>query len=231
MYENVAGNLVLREIFWVAFTGITWLQKRLRMMWPLLSSCLNPLLWMLSTTPVVNFLRARWMWILFRWRDSASLMTSSLRWSDLCRPALLVRFRTSYCFWTGNWRSSTQMQLATWWLQNFLNLFILYSDLNGVFVDLPLIGKALSRAQNMLFNVERGEVVDALHLFDNLRWREYELLWTMLLGALLANSVAWLVRGFLSFPMSEKSHVLLAQAIRSWTKDFKSIVAVVEASS
>ncbi|PSS34828.1 TLD domain-containing protein [Actinidia chinensis var. chinensis] len=36
---------------------------------------------------------------------------------------------------------------------------------------------------------------------------------------------------FSELPMSEKSHVLLAQAIRDQTKDFKSIVAVVEAST
>ncbi|GFS45954.1 hypothetical protein Acr_00g0099170 [Actinidia rufa] len=43
----------------------------------------------------------------------------------------------------------------------FQSIYPLLTDLNQIFVDLPLIGKALSCAQKMLFNVERGEVVDA----------------------------------------------------------------------
>ena len=104
-----------------------------------------------------------------------------------------------------------------------------------IFVDLPLIGKALSCAQKMLSNVERGEVGDARLLSEVRTFR----LAVKGLGIALNNAARSPISklrgiastGFSELHMSEKSHGLLVQAIRSQTKDFKSIVAVVEASS
>lgn len=115
------------------------------------------------------------------------------------------------------------------------SIYPLLTDFNSIFVDLPSIGKALSSAQKMLFDIDRGDVVDAQLLYEVHTFR------LAVEGLRIAVNKAGRrpigrVQGsvtmeFSKLPMSEKSHVVLAKALRSKTKDFKSIVAIVEASS
>ncbi|KAH7857300.1 hypothetical protein Vadar_011049 [Vaccinium darrowii] len=115
------------------------------------------------------------------------------------------------------------------------SIYPLLTDFNSIFVDLPSIGTALACAQKMLFAIDRGEVVDAKLLSEVHTFR------LAVEGLRIALNKAGrspsgklhgsAITDFSKLPMSEKSHVVLAQAIRSQTRDFKSIVAIVEASS
>ncbi|GFY82549.1 hypothetical protein Acr_02g0007890 [Actinidia rufa] len=158
-YENVAGNLVLREIFGWAFTGIT---------------CMSP-----KNVDSVSLKR----FCLFN--DLQSEMVQSV----------------SSCL------AQSDLKLAT--------------------------ASELEIGEKMLLNAERGEVVYA-RLLSEVRTFRLAVEGIALNNA--SHSPIGKLRGiasmgFSKLPMSKKSHVLLAQAIGSRTKDFKSIVAVVEASS
>ncbi|KAK9287977.1 hypothetical protein L1049_016422 [Liquidambar formosana] len=116
------------------------------------------------------------------------------------------------------------------------SIYPLLADLHDLFVDLPSIGRALAQAQKMLLDVNRGENVDTQLLYEVYTFR------IAVEGLRIAlNNAGRLAidksgnsdvvkTDFSELPVEDKSHALLAQALRSQTKKFKTIVAVVDAS-
>lgn len=117
------------------------------------------------------------------------------------------------------------------------SVYPLLEDLHNIFADLPSIGRALAHAQKILSDVNRGENVDTKLLSEVYIFR------IAVEGLRIAlNNAARLPIykrsntnsagiEFKDLPVEDKSHALFAQALRSQTKKFKSIVAVVDASS
>ncbi|KAF8390562.1 hypothetical protein HHK36_025089 [Tetracentron sinense] len=117
------------------------------------------------------------------------------------------------------------------------SIYSLLTDLHDIFVDLPSIGRALAHVQKMLLHVDRGENVDTQLLSEVHTFRiAVEGLRIALNHAgrcpinRMENPSPTKIE-FSELPSEDKSHVLLAQALRSQAKKFRSIVAVVDASS
>lgn len=117
------------------------------------------------------------------------------------------------------------------------SIYPLLSDLHNIFIDLPSIGRALASSQKMLYDVSRGEIVDAqiiseVHTFriavEGLRIAldRAGRLPIKSLGNRNKNKVE-----FSELSVEDKSHALLAEALHSQTRKVKSIVALVDASS
>lgn len=117
------------------------------------------------------------------------------------------------------------------------SIYPLLEDLHGMFGDIPSIGRALAHAQKMLFDVNRGESVDGKIMSGVYTFR------VAVEGLRIAlNNAGRLPIDKLGNPktekpefselsVQEKSQVLFAQALRAQTKNFKTTVAVVDASS
>jgi hypothetical protein len=116
-------------------------------------------------------------------------------------------------------------------------IYPLLEDLYEMFSDLPSMGKALGHVQKMLLDVNRGEVLDAKTVSEVYTFRiAVEGLRIALNNKGMRPIVEKGVSNskkveFSELPVDEKSQVLFAQAIRSQTDKFKTIVAVVDASS
>ncbi|KAJ8774852.1 hypothetical protein K2173_018111 [Erythroxylum novogranatense] len=108
-------------------------------------------------------------------------------------------------------------------------------DLHNIFNDLPSIGTALAFAQRMLHNVSRGEAVDTRIVSQVYAFRiAVEGLRIALneAGRLPIPRLRKLEKAKIEFselPVQDKGHALLAQALKSQTKKFKTVVAVVHA--
>ncbi|KAK9072510.1 hypothetical protein SSX86_008944 [Deinandra increscens subsp. villosa] len=115
------------------------------------------------------------------------------------------------------------------------SVYPLLEDLHNIFVEIPSIGRALAYAQKMLDGVSKGDSIDTQILSEVYAFRiAVEGLRIALNNAgrmpIKTGSQSPNVE-FSSLPDEEKSHALLANALRSQTKDFKSIVAVLDAST
>ncbi|KAI3461208.1 hypothetical protein Pfo_017871 [Paulownia fortunei] len=111
-------------------------------------------------------------------------------------------------------------------------VYPLLVDLHDIFVDIPSMGTALACAQKMLCDVNKGEIVDSRLLSEVYAFQiAVEGLRIALnnAGRLIRNPVSAHCE-FSDLPVEDKSHAILAQALRSQTKKYKSIVAVVDAS-
>ncbi|KAK6144143.1 hypothetical protein DH2020_020963 [Rehmannia glutinosa] len=111
-------------------------------------------------------------------------------------------------------------------------VYPLLVDLHDIFVDIPSMGTALACAQKMLCDVNKGEIVDNRLLSEVYAFQiAVEGLRIALnnAGRMIKNSVSPHCE-FSDLPMEEKSHAILAQALRSQTNKYKSMVAVVDAS-
>jgi hypothetical protein len=116
------------------------------------------------------------------------------------------------------------------------SIYPLLEDLHNIFFDLPSIRSALAHAQKMLLDVNRGEIVETRIISEVYTFRiAVEGLRIALNNAgrlpvdKIGNPKSAKIE-FSELPDEDKSHVLLAQALRSQTKKFKTIVAVVDAS-
>ncbi|XP_045825387.1 uncharacterized protein LOC123917656 [Trifolium pratense] len=116
-------------------------------------------------------------------------------------------------------------------------IYPLLEDLHEMFSDLPSMGKALGHVQKMLLDVNRGEVLDAKTVSEVYTFR---IAVEGLRIALNNKGMRQIVEKdvskskkfeFSELPADDKSQVLFAQAIRSQTDKFKTIVAVVDASA
>ncbi|KAK3010229.1 hypothetical protein RJ639_010919 [Escallonia herrerae] len=116
--------------------------------------------------------------------------------------------------------------------QSFYPLLV---GLHDTFQDIPLIGRALALAQQMLYDVNGGQIVDNKLLSEVYIFRiAVEGLRIALnnegrmpinkLGNPNSNKVE-----FSDLPVDDKSHTLLAHALRIQAKRFKSVVAIVDA--
>ncbi|KAK1435292.1 hypothetical protein QVD17_01053 [Tagetes erecta] len=115
------------------------------------------------------------------------------------------------------------------------SVYPLLEDLHNIFIEIPSIGRALAYAQKMLDDVRKGVSIDTQILSEVYAFRiAVEGLRIALNNAgrmpMKTGSQSPNV-DFSSLPDEEKSHALLAHALRSQTKSFKSIVAVLDAST
>ncbi|XP_004505652.1 uncharacterized protein [Cicer arietinum] len=117
------------------------------------------------------------------------------------------------------------------------SIYPLLEDLHEMFSDLPSMRKALAHVQKMLLDVNRGEVLDARTVSEVYAFRiAVEELRIALnnkgLRPIVEKDISKSDKvEFSELPVDEKSQVLFAQAIRSQTDKFKTIVAVVDASA
>ena len=117
------------------------------------------------------------------------------------------------------------------------SIYPLLEDLHDLFSDLPSIGKALAHVQKMLVDVSSGEVLDARTVSEVYTFR------IAVEGLRIGLSKNGLrpIKGkrvpnkgeveFSELPLEDKSHALFAQAIRSQSDKYKTIVAVVDAGA
>lgn len=117
------------------------------------------------------------------------------------------------------------------------SIYPLLVDLHNIFSDIPSIGRALVHAQQLLSDVNGGQAVDGQIVSEVYSFR------IAVEGLRIAlNNAARLPRNkngsgdsskseFADLPHEEKAQVLFAQALRSQAKKFKTIVAVVDASA
>ncbi|XP_047308004.1 uncharacterized protein LOC124911546 [Impatiens glandulifera] len=116
-------------------------------------------------------------------------------------------------------------------------IYPLLEDLHNIFTDIPSIDRALACAQEMFFKVNNGENVEGKLLSDVHLFRiAVEGLRIALnsAGRQPINNTEKLnssKEDFSELEAEEKSNVLLAEAIKSQTKKFNSIVAIVDAST
>lgn len=112
-------------------------------------------------------------------------------------------------------------------------VYPLLSDLHDIFVDIPSIGRALACAQKMFNDVCNGNAVDTNLLSEVYVFKiAVEGLRIALnnAGRLPLSKIGYHTTEFSELSVEDKSHALLAQALRSQAVKFKSIVAVVDAS-
>lgn len=112
-------------------------------------------------------------------------------------------------------------------------VYPLLVDLYDIFVDIPSIGRALACAQKMFHDVCNGDAVNTNLLSEVYVFKiAVEGLRIALnnAGRLPLSKMGCHTTEFSELSIEDKSHALLAQALRSQTEKFKSIVAVVDAS-
>lgn len=116
------------------------------------------------------------------------------------------------------------------------SIYPLLVDLHNIFQDIPSIGRALAHAQKMLNDVNKGESVDSkllseIYIFQiaveglRIAFNNAGRLPIKQLGNSNSDKTK-----FSELDIEEKSHAILAQALRGQAKNFKSIVAIVDAS-
>ncbi|KAL4309510.1 hypothetical protein GQ457_01G053630 [Hibiscus cannabinus] len=116
------------------------------------------------------------------------------------------------------------------------SIYPLLLDLHDIFVDLPSIGRALALSQKLLLDVNRGEAVDTRIMSEVYTFRiAVEALRIALNNAgqlpieKLRNARSSEI-AFSELPDEDKSHAILAQALQSQANKFKTVVAIVDAS-
>ncbi|RZC63527.1 hypothetical protein C5167_025280 [Papaver somniferum] len=116
-------------------------------------------------------------------------------------------------------------------------LYPLLTDLYDIFDDLPSIGRAFAYAQKMLYNVEKGETVETQILSEVLAFRvaiEGMRLGLNTGGRCASNQMMNQIsseNGYSELSSEDKLHALFAKALQSQTEKFKSVVAIVDAST
>ncbi|KAI9071689.1 hypothetical protein K1719_046348 [Acacia pycnantha] len=116
------------------------------------------------------------------------------------------------------------------------SIYPLLEDLHNIFVDLPSIGIALAHVQKMLLDINRGEVLDTRIISEVYRFRvAVEGLRVALnskgLQPISRKDISTTANTeFSELPVEEKSYALFANALRSQTNKYKTIVALVDAS-
>ncbi|MBA0880167.1 hypothetical protein Goshw_016160 [Gossypium schwendimanii] len=249
-YDNVAGNLVLREIFGVGFHGHFLAAKRaarevgsafvvLESPFPnsfleydpskeveagsKIQGPVNSLVPQKGTSaPVSSFTRACII------NDVQSKMVKFLSLHiNFLEPGSVSEVGTNEIQPTASYKAPPFAQ----------SIYPLLLDLHDIFVDLPSMGRALALSQKLLLDVNRGEVVDTRIMSEVYTFRiAVEALRIALNNAgqlpieKLRNASTSEI-AFSELPVEDKSHAILAQALQSQAKKFKTVVAIVDASS
>ncbi|KAM4106066.1 hypothetical protein ACB094_04G039300 [Castanea mollissima] len=220
-YECVAGNSVLREIFGTSFHGHFFAAKRA-------AEELGSSFLVLESPSVKSSVG----------NNPPEEIDTGFKFQGLVsslvpQKAGSVVFLSSKRFCLTN---DIQKQMVNYEAPPFAqSIYPLLEDLHNIFSDLPSIGNALAHAQKMLLDVNRGEIVDISILSEVYTFRiAVEGLRVALNNAgrlpinKLRNSMPAKI-DFSELPFEDKSHALFAQALRSQTKKFQTIVAVVDA--
>ncbi|XP_048127758.1 uncharacterized protein LOC115739135 [Rhodamnia argentea] len=254
-YENVAGGLVLREIFGIGFHGHFFAAKKaaheVGSSFVILESpfvnCSSQ-----DTSPseadcgqnvqgLVSSLATERM---------GSGVSSSLR--RLClyddvqsRMVRIVSSNMDPVAWMSS-PSSSGSNLVSEKMQPIpdyqappfaQSIYPLLVDLCNIFTDIPSFGRALVHAQQLFSDVDRGQGVDGRIVSEVYSFRiaveglRIALNTTARLPSNKMGSSHSSKIEFADLPYVEKAQVLFAQALRSQAKKFKTIVAVVDASA
>lgn len=256
MYENVAGNFVLREIFGTSFHGPLLAAKRASE--DIGSSFLvieSPSCWGNSNSSdndsnsgggvdrgsnfrgFVNSLVPQ--------KHAASWTPSALKRFSLDKDLRMMLAKAlsghldPLLLSSGNASSVLEggdeeiQPLTSYETPGFAwSFYPLLEDLCSIFRDLPSLGKALAHVQKMLLDVNRGEALDKKTVSEMYTFRiAVEGLRIALNNKGLKSAPKSDKIEFSELPFDDKSHALLAQAIRSQSDKFKTIVAVVDASA
>ncbi|KAB2597655.1 hypothetical protein D8674_000575 [Pyrus ussuriensis x Pyrus communis] len=240
-YEDIAGNLVLQEIFGVGFHGHFLAAKRVAQ--EVGSSFLVLELPFVKSSGAENTpgeLEAvsKFQGLvacsvrLYITNDLQSQMIKLLsRYIDLSLSRLSPSTSVSKV-------ASKEIQLESNYEapQSAQSIYPYLLDLHDIFSDLPAMRKVLANAQKMLYNVNRGEAVDTNVISEVYALQiAVERLRISLTNAghLPINKIREpsLNQAELSdLPVEDKSHALLVEALHGQTKKFETIVAVVDAS-
>ncbi|KAK4857378.1 hypothetical protein QYF36_027348 [Acer negundo] len=250
-YENVAGNLVLREIFGISFHGHFLAAKRAAMevdsSFMVIESSLFRNSAVVGEVDTVNKLQG-FVSSLVPQKVGYVVSLSSRRLSITNDVQLrMVKLLSSNMDLLGlkSRPSGSNLEAGSSEIQPRVgyqvpsfaqSIYPLFVDLHDIFVDLPSMTRALAFAQKMFFDVNRGEVVDNQVISEVYTFRiAVEGLRIALNNAgrlplnKLRNSNPSNI-DFSELPVEEKSHALLAQSLQSQAKKFKIMVAVVDAS-
>lgn len=117
------------------------------------------------------------------------------------------------------------------------SIYPLLVDLHKVFVDIPSIGRGLAHAQKVLYDVNKGNIIDSQLLSEVYIFRiAVEGLRIALnnAGRLPIDKIKNPNRAqaaFSDLPVEDRSHALLAHALKSQTGKFKSVVAIIESGA
>lgn len=258
-YDDIAGNLVLKEIFGVGFYGHFFVAKRT-------AEEVGSSFFVLESPSVVKPIEERggasaegdnrfgglaldWNNLVPQKLNPASSVNSSSRrllvrnnvpsemfkavsaslsssLTNVAAPDLHVESGTDSTEPRCNYQPPAFAQAV----------YPLLLDLQDFFFDIPSLSRALGYAQKMLLDIERGEDVDS-HVLSEVY--TFQIAVEGLRIALnnfgrrplhkMGNHRSDKIE-FDELSREEKSHCLLAQAIRSQTKKYDKIVAVVDAS-
>ncbi|GAB4859081.1 hypothetical protein Ancab_010546 [Ancistrocladus abbreviatus] len=254
-YENIAGNLVLKEIFGVGLYGHFHVAKRA-------AEEVGSSFFALES-PVAESVDSS----LNPGADDNNLQALALKWSGLITQNLAPIFSSgSKRFLIINDIQSQMVKSLSSCLASALAnhspadlfaevgpdsiqprdnyqppsfaqaVYLLLVDLHNIFSDVPSMHRALAYAQKLFLDIERGEKVDARVLSEVCSFQiAVEGLRIALnnAGRLPMHKMGNIgseKMDFSELSYEEKSHCLLAQALRSQTKNFKKIVAVVDVS-
>ncbi|XWS67335.1 hypothetical protein CRYUN_Cryun05aG0278100 [Craigia yunnanensis] len=249
-YENVAGKLVLREIFGVGFHGHFLAAKRA-------AKEVGSAFMVLESPFTNNFLaydpsreveagsKIQGLVSSLVPQKGNSVVVSSFRRFCITNDvqSQMVKFLSSHIDLLesgsvsdvgSNEIQPTRSYEAPSFAQSIYPLLL---DLHDIFVDFPSIGRALALSQKMLLDVNRGGVVDSRIISEVYTFRiAVEALRVALNNAgqlpidKLRNANTSEI-AFSELPIEDKSHAILAQALQSQAKKFKTVVAIVDASS
>uniref|UniRef100_A0A2P2KTN1 Uncharacterized protein LOC105127003 n=1 Tax=Rhizophora mucronata TaxID=61149 RepID=A0A2P2KTN1_RHIMU len=251
-YENLAGNLVLREIFGIGFHGHILAAKRvakeagssfLVLEAPVVKASVGEK----SSGEVDGSEGVQGLVTSLVPLKLGGLVSSSLRRFYLTDDvqSQMVKLLSSHV--DASMRKSSPPSsvpeaglkpLSTFQVPSFAqSIYPLFVDLHNIFNDLPSIGRALAFSQNMLYDINRGEVVNARTISEVYTFRVAVEGLRIALNNAGRLPIRRMVKSdetkmeFSALPVEEKSYALLSQALQSQTKKFKNIVAVVDASS
>ncbi|KAI5666834.1 hypothetical protein M9H77_16687 [Catharanthus roseus] len=250
-HENVAGNLVLKEIFGIGFNGHLLSAKRaaeevgasfLLLESPFVkcggdSQCSGE-----KEEEIGNHLHAFGLQpgSLVPRRTSIGSLSSSVFCIMNDIQSRMVKSLSSHLIDSGPVKgvgSKVVQPRVDYEAPQFaISIYSLLVDLHDIFSDIPSMSQALAHAQKMLCDISKGELVESQLLSEVYVFRiAVEALRIALnnAGRLPIDKLRKLDSSVISFsglPIQDKSHVLVAEALRSQTKEFKSIVAIVDSS-
>lgn len=255
-YKNVAGNLVLLEVFGVSFHGHFLATKKAARevgssFLVIELPCLNSLGGDNDTSGdidgvskfqgFVSSLVPKKAGMAALWSSKRLCLTNDIQSQmvKLLSPYLDLSVRRLSPSSSVSDISSKEIQPShSYEAPSFAqSIYPLLLDLHNIFLDLPPIGKALAHSQKMLYSISKGEAVDSETISEVYAFRvAVEGLRIALNNAgrlslkKLRNANSNMTQ-FSELSVEDKSQVLLKEALLDQAKKFKTIVAVVDASN
>lgn len=250
-YENVAGSLVLKEIFGVGFNGHFLAAKRmaeevgasfLLLEFPFvkLESQNNPSSAIESGNNFQGFslqpsnLMPQKVGSMVSSSSSRYLVSDDHARSQMLKSLCshLVQLSSDQNMGPVNIQPKDDYEAP----QYARSVYPLLEDLRNTFLEIPAIERALAYAQKMLHDVSKGDTIDSRLLSEVYAFR------IAVEGLRIALNNAGRMPisktgnrqskiEFSGLPHEEQSHALLAHALRSQTKNFESVVAILDAST